>query len=310
MDQLIEKKTLNESTKQTKNQNLTLIFFLLPGFVLLVLLAAWPVMQSIWSSFAVTHVHPTDAQYAGLAHYQTLLSQKAFWNSLWLAFKFTSVTTLIELWIALTVALFLYFQKSLPRIIEILLILPMFILPVVSGLAFRYIYDPNDGPLSYLFDAWGMEPKAPLADPSWAFWSIVLQDIWRMWPFLFLILYAGLKALPHSTQDAARIDGANTRQVIAYILLPALKPTIGIACGLKIMESLKVFTEVYVMTGGGPGDSTSILSLYIVKQAFHFFQVGPASAASVLLLILGITLAWTITRLQSRSPTTSGASLP
>ena len=127
-----------------------------------------------------------------------------------------------------------------------------------------------------------------------------------MWPFLFLVIYACLKALPKSAQEAARIDGAATKALIWHIVLPALRPTLAIAIGLKIMESLKVFTEVYVMTGGGPGDSTSLISLFVVKQAFHFFQIGPASAASVVLLVLGMSLAWTITKMQTQPKTTSG----
>jgi len=286
----------------------SLVVFLFPGCALLTFLIGWPILESAVSSLTLpskTSAHV--GEFAGLAHYKNLLGQSSFWNALGLAALFTLVTTALELLIGLVISLFLYFQRTLPRIIEILLILPMFILPVVSGLTFRYIYDPNDGPLSFLFDALGYEPAAPLADPFWAFWSVVLQDIWRMWPFLFLIIYAGLKALPRSAQEAARMDGANTWQVIKHILLPALRPTLGIAIGLKIMESLKVFTEVYVMTGGGPGESTSLLSLYVVKQAFHFFQVGPASAASVLLLVIGMSLAWSVTRLQNRIGAAGGA---
>ncbi|MEY3903972.1 MAG: hypothetical protein RL189_3278 [Pseudomonadota bacterium] len=287
----------------------SLLVFLFPGCALLTLLIGWPVLESAVSSLSVTANNTGQSDtFAGIAHYKTLLSQSSFWNSLWLAALFTMTTTGLELVIGLAVALFLYFQRSLPRVVEILLILPMFILPVVSGLTFRYIYDPNDGPLSFIFDRLGYEPAAPLADSFWAFWSIVLQDIWRMWPFLFLIIYAGLKALPRSAQEAARMDGATTAQIIQFVLLPALRPTLGIAAGLKIMESLKVFTEVYVMTGGGPGESTSLLSLFVVKQAFHFFQVGPASAASILLLALGMSLAWTVTHMQNRPAVAGGVS--
>jgi multiple sugar transport system permease protein len=286
----------------------SLVVFVLPGCALLALLIAWPVLQSAFSSLTTVTGAGAEAQaqFAGLAHFKALMAQASFWNSLSLAAIFTVTTTVIELLIALGVALFLYFQRALPRLVEVLLILPMFVLPVVSGLTFRYIYDPNDGPLSSIFNALGVEPLSPLADSFWAFWAIVLQDIWRMWPFLFLIVYAGLKALPKSAQEAAKMDGASTTEIIRHVLLPALRPTIAIAMGLKVMESLKVFTEVYVMTGGGPGDSTSLLSLFVVKQAFHFFQVGPASAASILLLILGMSLAWGITRLQNRAAVAGG----
>ena len=284
----------------------SIIAFVIPGCVLLTLLIAWPIVQSGISALTISsnqHDNTLDSSriFAGLSHFKTLVSQVAFWNSLALAALFTVSTTILEILIAVSVALFLYFQKNLPRIVEVLLILPMFVLPVVSGLTFRYIYDPNDGPLSFLFEALGWEPLAPLSDAVWAFWAVVLQDIWRMWPFLFLIVYAGLKALPKSSQEAARMDGANTRILITHVILPALRPTLAIAIGLKVMESLKVFTEVYVMTGGGPGDSTTLLSLFVVKQAFHFFQVGPASAASILLLALGMSLAWGITRMQNRA---------
>ncbi|MEY2987272.1 MAG: hypothetical protein RJB13_793 [Pseudomonadota bacterium] len=284
-----------------------MLIFILPGTVLLIVLLAWPIFQSAFSSLSEqSHIANSSTEFVGLMHFKSLLSQNSFWNSLWLAATFTVSTTIIELAIATMVALFLYFHKPVSRFVEILLILPMFVLPVVSGLTFRYIYDPNDGPLSVLFQYLNYEPISPLADSFWSFWAIVLQDVWRMWPFLFLVIYAGLKALPKSAQEAARIDGATSKALIWHIVLPALRPTIAIAIGLKVMESLKVFTEVYVMTGGGPGDSTSLISLFVVKQAFHFFQIGPASAASVVLLVLGMTLAWTVTKMQSQPTTKAG----
>lgn len=285
----------------------SLAFFIFPGACLLLLLLGWPIVQSAVSSLSEQSSSMAgSAQFVGLAHFKTLLSQSSFWNSLWLAVSFTVSTTLIELTIATAIALFLYFQKPVGRLLEVLLILPMFVLPVVSGLTFRYIYDPNDGPLSVVFRYFNFEPFSPLADSFWSFWAIVFQDVWRMWPFLFLVIYAGLKALPKSAQEAARIDGASNKALIWHIVLPSLRPTLAIAVGLKVMESLKVFTEVYVMTGGGPGDSTSLISLFVVKQAFHFFQIGPASAASMVLLALGMSLAWTVTKIQSQPTSTSG----
>lgn len=285
----------------------SVLLFVLPGAALLLLLIGWPIFESAVSSFTEP-VSSLDSprHFVGLKHFKSLLAESSFWNSLWLAVSFTISTTLIELTIATLIALFLYFQRPISRLLEVLLILPMFVLPVVSGLTFRYIYDPNDGPLSIVFEFLNLEPISPLADSFWSFWAIVLQDVWRMWPFLFLVIYAGLKALPKSAQEAARIDGASNNALIWHIVLPALRPTLAIAVGLKIMESLKVFTEVYVMTGGGPGDSTSLISLFVVKRAFHFFQVGPASAASIVLLVLGMTLAFTVTKIQTQQTVKSG----
>lgn len=277
------------------------LFFIAPGCLLLLFLLALPITQSVLGSLTESvSLSGDNTVFNDFAHYQNLFSDPAFWTSLKLAAAFTAVTSCLELAIALAVGLLLFFQKPLPRILEILLILPMFVLPVVSGLTWRYIYDPSQGPFSFIFERLGVEVMAPLSDGLWAFWAVVLQDVWRMWPFVFLIIYSGLKALPRSAVEAAKIDGAGTRSIITHVILPALRPTLAIALGLKITESLKVFTEVYVMTGGGPGDSTALLSIHVVKKAFHFFQTGPASAASILLLVLAMTLAFTVTELQNR----------
>ena len=111
-----------------------------------------------------------------------------------------------------------------------------------------------------------------------------------MWPFLFIIVYAGMQALPRDCIEAVRVDGATTWQTVRHVILPLLRNTIAIAIVLTMIEGLKVFTEVYVMTGGGPGDSTSILSMYIVKQAFDFSRLGYAAAVSALLLGVGLLL--------------------
>jgi multiple sugar transport system permease protein len=276
-------------------------FFVTPGLLLMTFLLAWPIAQGVMAAFreGSSQVGSSDG-FVGLKNFEALLTNPAFWSSLKLAVSFTAVTTVIEMSIGLGVALFLYFQKPMYRLVEVLLILPMFVLPVVSGLTFRYIFDPGNGPFSEWFDKLGWEPISLLGDPFWAFWAIVFQDVWRMWPFVFLIIYGGLKAQSKVGQEAAKIDGASTSQIIYHVILPALKPTLIVACGLKITESLKAFTEIYVMTGGGPGDSTTLLSIFVVKQAFHFFHVGEASASSIILLLLGAGLAFSVTKYQNR----------
>ncbi len=287
----------------TQHSSKSIWFFVIPGLALMLFLLAWPIGQGLLTSLSDTASHAGSAErvFVGLKNFEALLAKPAFWNSLKLAVSFTSVTTLLELMIGLIVALYLYFHKPVYRILEVLLILPMFVLPVVSGLTFRYIFDANNGPFSEIFDRLGWEPISLLADPFWAFWAIVIQDVWRMWPFVFLIIYGGLKAQSKVGQEAAKIDGASTFQIIYHVILPALRPTLVVACGLKITESLKAFTEIYVMTGGGPGDSTTLLSIFVVRQAFHFFQIGEASASSILLLCLGAGLAFSVTKYQNRS---------
>ena len=118
--------------------------------------------------------------------------------------------------------------------------------------------------------------------------TVIAQDVWRMWPFIFIILYAGLKSIDTEILNAAKIDGANMLQRFRYIVLPAMKSTIIISIILKTIESFKAFTEIYVMTGGGPGESTSILSMYIIKQLTQFNRYGFGSAVSMVLLFSAI----------------------
>jgi len=121
-----------------------------------------------------------------------------------------------------------------------------------------------------------------------------------MWPFVFLVIYAGFKSLPREPIEAVTLDGASRWQAFRYVILPMLMPTLFVAVLLKVIESLKAFTEIYVMTGGGPGEATSLLSMYVVKQAFTFFKVGYGAAVSAVLLCVGVTLAVCVGLAQRR----------
>lgn len=273
---------------------LAALAFLSPALVTLGAVLAVPIGYSLALSFfdttATTLVAGSDA-FLGAENYVKLFSDASFRNALWLGALFTVVTTALEVCIATAVALYLDRILRVPRVVEVLLIVPMFVIPVVSGLTFRYLLDPGEGVLGHIYGLFGREAPGVLDHPSLAFAAIVAQDVWRMWPFVFLIVYAGLKTLPHGPLEAARLDGASFFQCARYVILPMLKPTLVVAVLLKVVESLKAFTEIYVMTGGGPGEATSLFSMFIVKQAFTHFQLGYASAASALLFFLGALVA-------------------
>ncbi len=268
--------------------------FLWPTLALLGVLLAAPVGYAFFMSFrdttAATLAQGGDA-FVGLDNYVTLLGDAEFRASVWLLLKFIAVTTALEVLLATAVAWWLDQVVRPWRIIETLLIVPMFVIPVVSGLTFRYLLDPSEGVSGLVWGWFGAEAPGFLGDADLAFWAIVLQDVWRMWPFVFLIIYAGFKSLPREPLEAVRLDGANAWQAFFHVILPMLRPTLLVAVLLKVVESLKAFTEIYVMTGGGPGEATSLLSMYVVKQAFTFFKVGYGSAVSILLLAVGVSLA-------------------
>ena len=262
-----------------------------PACLCMGLILAVPILWSIWLSFyEVDPVAIQDSYFTGFEHYLGLFEDDGFLNSVYLLFVFIVATTLIEVILALSVALYVDQIIKPGRLFRTLLILPMFVIPVVSGLGFRYLFDPS-GLLGSVFYMFGQESPDFLGDPVGAMFIVILQDVWRMWPFLFVIFFAGLQALPKEPVEAIRLDGAGFFAVCRYVLLPGLKGTLAVAVVLKVIESLKAFTEIYVMTGGGPGDSTSILSMFIVKQITEFSRFGFGSAASTLLLFAGLLAA-------------------
>ncbi|MFM7199957.1 MAG: carbohydrate ABC transporter permease [Myxococcota bacterium] len=271
--------------------------FLLGGLLILPLL--FSVGLSFYDTTILSLIDGTD-RFLGIENYAVLLQDEDFWSAVLRLLLFAGVTTGLELALALTVAFYLDQVWTPPKLLEALLLLPMLVIPVVSGLLFRYLFDPGEGLWGTLFERVGLEAPALLGHPILAFVVMVLQDVWRMWPFMFMIVYAGLKSLPREPMEAARLDGCTNFQVFRFVLAPLLMPTVTVAVVLKLIESLRAFTEIYVMTGGGPGRSTELLSMYVVKVAFDYFQLGLGAAAGVLVFGFGMLIAGVLLTVQAR----------
>ncbi len=274
-----------------KSSRFSLILLLGPALFIIGLLMIYPIFFSLNLSLFEATGHDFLAgksAFIGFDNCKNMLSDKAFWNSSKLLLYYIFSTTIIEVGLALAIALYLDQIIELPAKYNSVLLLPMFVIPVVSGLTFRFIFDPESGVFASIYYWFNQESPDFLGDPSLAFMTVIAQDVWRMWPFIFIILYAGLKSIDTEILNAAKIDGANMLQRFRYIVLPAMKNTIIISIILKTIESFKAFTEIYVMTGGGPGESTSILSMYIIKQLTQFNRYGFGSAVSMVLLFSAI----------------------
>ncbi len=177
-----------------------------------------------------------------------------------------------------------------------LILLPVFFLPVVSGMTWRFMLQPRYGALNNFLLAMGAPEITWLGHPSFAYAAIIVQDIWRMWPFVFMLLYAGLAGIPTDVLEAAEIDGATFWKRLFRVILPLMYPTILTALLLRIIDALRIFSEVYVMTEGGPGMATTLFSLYTHRQAFGYMKVGMSSAMAMFLLFISIVFAVTLVR--------------
>lgn len=163
--------------------------------------------------------------------------------------------------------------------------------PVVMGFMWKYMSHANVGIFNYFLGWFGIEARPWLSSPSTALLTLATLDIWMWTPFMTLILVSGLVSLPKSLYEAASIDGASSIKQFHRITLPMLRPVIIVAIVLRLVDALRTFDPIVVTTKGGPGESTELISFYIYKVAFKFFEMGRAMAISWILLIITIILA-------------------
>ena len=184
-------------------------------------------------------------------------------------------------------------------IFRTIFILPMMIAPIAVGLAWRYMFDAQFGLINAVLGLFGIKAMTWLADPTLAFIAIVIADIWQWTPFVFIMMLAALAGVDSAVLEAARIDGARWWQQIFLVKLPMVMHVIAITLMMRLIDAFRVLEVVYVLTFGGPGNSTEILALHIYKTAFVGQQMGVAAAVSILLLVVVAGLSWGALRLSN-----------
>ena len=273
---------------------MTPYMFLAPaaGFMIVGLL--YPIGYMIYASFL--NWNPSqligEADFIGLRNYTGLLQDESFRESLTVTLKFSSIVVVTEMVVGVGLALLLDRNIRGISVLRTIFILPMMIAPIVVGLMWRYMYHPSVGIFNRTLKDWGFEPIPWLSDSGWALASIIIADIWQWTPFIFILALAALQSLPRSALEAARIDGASGWQQIVHIKLPLMMPVLVVTGLLRLIDSFKVLEVILVMTNGGPGLSTEIMSLRIARTASEFRELGVAAAMSnyLLLLLLALTI--------------------
>ncbi len=278
------------TTMNTKR--MTPYMFLAPAAAIMIVGLIYPIGYMIYASFL--NWNPSqligEAESIGLRNYTSLLSDASFQESTWVTLKFSSIVVVTEMVVGVGLALLLDRKIRGISVLRTIFILPMMIAPIVVGLMWRYMYHPSVGIFNRTLKDWGFEPIPWLSDSGWALASIIIADIWQWTPFIFILALAALQSLPRSALEAARIDGASGWQQIVHIKLPLMMPVLIVTGLLRLIDSFKVLEVILVMTNGGPGLSTEILSLRIARTASEFRELGVAAAMSNYLLLLLLTL--------------------
>ncbi len=289
----------------------TWVFFVAPAVIILLLLVIFPLIFSLSLSFHKWNIiKDQEWKWVGIDNYKTILSQDPYFlTSAKVTLLYLLGTVPVQFLLGLGVALIL--NQITGKIIGFLrttLIIPTIMTPVIVGLIWRLMYNPDMGMLNYFLTMFGLPPVNWTGMPGTALPSVMMADIWEWTPFMALIMLAGLQALPQEPFEAAVIDGASAWQSFRYITLPFLAPTMLVALLIRLMDAFKTFDLVFVLTQGGPGMSTEILNYYTYRYGFKFFHLGYASALSWLLVIIVTIISMIlIKRIRSRGTYAGGA---
>lgn len=231
-----------------------------------------------------------------LENFARLLSDGFFLSALLHTLVYAAAALTCEFLFGLGLAVLLHHEMRGRSFFRAALLVPMMLPPVVVGVVWRLVLNPNFGAINGTLKSFGMRTESLTwtASPRLAFLSVIAVDVWQWTPFVFLILLAGLQAIPQEPYEAALIDGSSSWQTFRHITLPLLKPAILIVLLLRTMDLLRVFDQIFILTEGGPGFATETISLYIYRAAFRFGDFGYAAAMSFVLLIVtnSISLAY------------------
>lgn len=273
------------------NDTVAAWIFLTPALILLSLFILWPIAYLFYLSFTAGSFTNKGIYLVGLKNYWRLLYNQDFWQVIVNTIYFTLATVIPSVVIPLGLAVLLNRSLAWRGILRSAYFLPSIISLVAAGLGFRWLFQTT-GPVNGLLNFFAIRPIPWLGDTFWAMPVIILLSIWKQLGFNMVVFLAGLQAIPSSRYEAAELDGANAWQQFRYITLPGLRPTIIFAIVTTAIFTLRSFEPVYVMTGGGPLNSTNLLVYYIYQEAFAQFDFGYAAAAATVLLAVTLLLVY------------------
>jgi len=279
-----------------------LLLFLLPAILIILIAQAYPLLYSLSMSFR----HWTLAEslvpqeFVGFQNYIKAFKDPIFVNAFKISMLFCIAATTFEILFGFILAYFTVGETFFLRLSRTILILPMVIAPVANGTIWRMMLNSQSGLINQLIGYLGIQGPNWLGIPNLALVSVIIIDIWQWTPFAVVVFLAGLSMIPDELYDAARVDGAGRMKILRYIIIPYIFPVAFIVLLFRLVDTLLVIDAIYTTTFGGPGFSTNVITLFIYWQALRYFNISYASAASWLLSICTLAIAFSIMRWQNR----------
>lgn len=236
-----------------------------------------------------------------LRNYTLLAEDQRFLNSLWVQVRLSMYTVTLQVLLGTALALLVNAAQGHWQGLRNLFVIPMVLPPIVVAVIWKLIYTPDISPIYHAANALGFALPALTSHVDFALLSIVLADTWEWAPFTFLMVLASLQNLPAEYVEAARMDGAGSFSVFGHIVLPYIAPVLIVCTLFRVIDSIKAFPLIFLLTGGGPGDVTEVTNYYAYLLGFNFGQIGYSSAVSVVLLAATVVVSWAAMHLSRKT---------
>jgi glycerol transport system permease protein len=274
--------------------------FVLPMFILVAFNAVIPLMTVV--NYSVQETFGNNLFFwQGIDWFEKVVNSERFYNALGRQFLYTGIILVIEIPLGIAIALTMPKKGIGVSICLVLMSIPLLIPWNVVGAMWNIFALPDIGLLGYAINNWLNIDYNFTQQPFSAWFTCILMDVWHWTSLVVLLCYAGLISIPDAYYQAANIDGARPWSVFRYIQLPKMKKVLTIAILLRFMDSFMIYTEPFVLTGGGPGNSTTFLSIDLVKVALGEFDLGPAAAMSLVYFLIVLLVSWVFYNLMMRN---------
>ncbi|HVQ74805.1 MAG TPA: sugar ABC transporter permease [Candidatus Binatia bacterium] len=284
------------------NRRRALLALLLPALAVLFVVTILPSIFLVVTSFTPLDLtRPGSYRLEGTGNYRELIQDHRFWNSVWVQARLSFWTVLLQLLIGLGLARLLHTRIRGAEAVRAAFIIPMVLPPVVVALTWKILFTPDVSVLNWALGLIGLPQPAWLTDSTLALWAIIIADVWEWFPFVFLAVLAAFQMMPEEPLEAAAIDGASRWRVFVHVELPLLRPVLLVVGLFRLIDSMKAFPHIFIMTGGGPGVATEATNYYAYLQGFSYTLVGYSSAITVVLLAGTFALSLGIMRLVGRA---------
>jgi multiple sugar transport system permease protein len=294
--------TVKSSIGWQRRDRLVAMLLLAPAFIYLLAMAVYPTFYSLWMSLQYYVIYRPDLiDYAGFANYIDLWDSDVFQDSWRVTLWFSFFAVSIELALGLALAVLLDRKMMGIGVLRTLLIVPVLVSPVGMALTFRYIFAPTYGLLTYLMQSVGLPTADWTVSTTWALPIVVLVDVWQWTPFVTMILLSAMQSVSTEVVEAAELDGLSEWQKLWRIVMPLIWPVVTVVVLIRLIDSIRVFDVIFVMTRGGPGTTTEVLSVFSYVTGFTAGDMGSAAAIAWVTVLLVNVLVAVFLRALSRS---------